>query len=1393
MVNLHKWVVCFLFTVLTFFAPKQIIAQNVLSFKNYSVENGLSDFTVNCIFQDSYGFIWIGTSNGLNRFDSYKIESIALDNSKQNFYYPKNFYTVFEDKQQNLLFGTDNGLYKYTRTTGTFELITGKDSSESKLNLSNYAIRNIVEDKSGNLWIGTYEGLNKVTPDSSVIIYKHDKENNNSINSDLITTLHLDGNGNVIIGTSDGFAIYNSTTDNFERYYHYHSDQISSPEQKYVTSIEEGPGNIIYLGTWGLGLYEFDLNSKKMINNFRQDPAKENGLSSNTIFALKQDNEGNLWIGTENGGLNKYDRKTERFTVHKHEDYFLNSISGNTIKCIMADNHNDLWIGTYMGGISKLDFNKIKLNHYQHLYNKRNSLSNNKVTSFEEIAKNDIWIGTDGGGINRFNPTTGMFKHIRFNENDQTGILTDVVMALEEIDNGNVWAGTYKEGINILNRQGKRIANHKMDLKDTLTLSGNNISSIFQDSYGRIWTGVSYDIPCLYRGNGKFTRIVYPDNSNHAVRDVRDFLEDKNGNVWMGSNGYLYKLESITDGKFNFKKYNIIKGTDEQFITTITALEQDKNEALWVGTNGRGLIRFVPSTNEVTHFTMEDGLPSNVIAGLTLYDDGSIWVSTGKGLVQVNVRASIGKDDFLLKSFDLHDGLQGDVFNIGAATTSSDGMLLFGGNGGFNGFYPWKIQQNDRVPPVYITDLQVNHQKVTKENDILMGKAILATNNIELSHNENTVSIYFTAVDFKNSDKILYKYKLKGFEDQWNYAGSERKATYTNLSPGTYTFHVQAANNDEIWNFDGAMLSIQVSPPWWLTYWALIIYVVTVTSVILLFRKYLLVKERKRNELRLNQVRSEKMQELNELKLQFFTNISHEIRTPLTLILGPVQELLNRWNYEPKQKLQLDLILRNTKRLFQLVDQLMDFRKLENQTLPFQPEKNDIVNFVKVIYGDFRHLANNKGVSYYFHSSHNSYSTYFDEDKIQKVVNNLITNAFKFTRSKGRIEVRLHIDEEKENYVIEVSDDGIGIEAEHIQKIFDPFYQAHGKYYKKFKGTGVGLALCKSLVEIMNGTIEVNSKKNGEIKDGFNTVFTVTCPLIDQHVLTEPNTTIETSGLQDENEIILESPEIIENDVSEIVTDLPTVLLVEDNPDVKTFIQSHLGEQYQFIFALNGKEGLNKANEILPDIIISDIIMPEMDGIEMCYNIKSSSQTSHIPIIILTAKNAEGSILEGLDTGADAYLTKPFNINVLGLYLKNILHAREKLHKLYQSDYSLTDLKKYRNNKDKDFLKTVIDKIKENISEFEFGVDELAKEVGMSRTNFYKKIKDLTGLTVNDFIKNLKLKVAANLLLKSDYNVNEVAYQIGFKDASYFSRCFKETFGSLPKEFVRGHNEKKGV
>ncbi|HKK63103.1 MAG TPA: two-component regulator propeller domain-containing protein, partial [Bacteroidales bacterium] len=938
--------------------------QNALIFQNFSLEQGLSNNTVNHILQDSYGYVWIGTGNGLNRFDGYKVEKVPFEenteiNSKHNV------YCLYEDRNSNLIVGTDKGLYRFMRKTGKIQLECGSDERANRIKLSNYAIRAIVKDNNENIWVGTFNGLNRISPNGDIKIYKHDDSDANSINSNIITCLFT-YDDNLLIGTNDGFSFYNEVTDNFERVYHYSKDDLSNLEQKIVTCIEKGSGSTIYIGSWGLGLFEFNMKMKEFVRNHTYDSSKENCISGNTIFALKYDKEENLWIGTENGGLNRFEEAKSKFTIFTHEDYFYDNLAGNTIKCISTDNHGDLWIGTYQGGISKLDFNKIKLNHYQHLYNTPSSLSNNKITSFVENKPSDIWIGTDGGGINRFDPGKGTFQHIKHSKDDPYSLKTNIILSLGIMDNGEVWAGTYNEGINVLDKNGRLLASHKMKLEDSLTLSGNNICSVFQDSKSRIWVGVSYRLPCLYIGNGNFIRINYPVNSNHAIQDVRDFHEDSKGNIWIGSNGYLFRLDSVVNTKLYFKKFNIFQESNNNYITTITSIEEDKENNLWIGTKGRGLIKFETKTGKSKIFTLKNGLPTNNIESLTYYQDGSLWSGTTEGLIQVNTDYEKEDDELILRSYDSHDGLQGDVFNVNAVLNTEDNMLLFGGNNGFNAFYPWKLEPNENVPPVYITGLQINHQDITNSNDILDGRTIMSTDVINLDYKENTVSLFFTAIDLKNSEKVVYRYKLEGFEENWNYAGIERKATYTNLATGDYTFRVQAANSDGKWNRHGTSLTILISPPWWQTYWALGIYIFVVTTVILAFRKFLLKKERKKNELSLEKIKVEKERELNDMKVQFFTNISHELRTPLTLINGPIEELLAKWEYEPKQTLHLQLILRNSKRLFQLVDQLMDFRKIENETLPYSPSRAELVSLIKIIFADFNHLASNKNIDYRF-------------------------------------------------------------------------------------------------------------------------------------------------------------------------------------------------------------------------------------------------------------------------------------------------------------------------------------------------------------------------------------------------------------------------------------------
>ena len=1369
-----------LFSIFLFvYSLGNISAQQQLSFENISVQDGLADYTIHDIYQDSYGYIWVGTENGLNVLNSIHIKKLPLVDSA-GFNRPvRNVYCFLEDENQNVLIGTDNGLFLYNRMHDEYILLSCRDSAKSIYKLSNHAIRSMIFDMDKNLWLGTYEGLNKLTPDGQSKAYLHNPNDSNTINHNVVGALFIDGKNNLVAGTSEGFAIYNPEKDNFDRYYPYRKNDITSPEQMIVTSFVSIDSIHFLAGTWGLGLYKFNVQTKSFINNYRSNHLSSKSLSGNTIFALNKDENNLIWIGTENKGLNRFNPIDNTFTSFTTQEYHNASIAGNTIKCITIDNHGDMWLGTYNGGISKLDFNKISFNHYRNNYSAKNSLSNNKVTSFLELSSDQVWIGTDGGGINIFNPDKGELKQNRYDKGDIKSIKTDIIMDLCLTKNDRIWVGTYSEGINVLNTNGELIDWYKMDLDDTLSLSGNNISKIFQDSKERIWAGVLYDVPCLYTRENYFIRLSFPSNVNYPIHDVRDILQDKQGNIWMGSNGFLYKLESFKNHKFDFSRINLFNDVAANIQPTITSIEEGENGLIWIGTSGWGIVVYSPVKNTIQRLTTEEGLPSDDISSITTYPNGSIWMSTGNGLAEIRDFNFDKKVD--LRVYNAIDGLQGDIFNIGASLTTSNGLLLFGGNNGFNVFNPEKIESNTKESPVYITDIRVNHEELNKDSKLLKGKNLLFLDKMELKYDQSTLAFSFAAVDFKNTAKIKYKYRLKGLEENWNIAGDERRATYTNLKPGNYTFQVQAANSSGIWNREGVSMDVVIFPPWWQTWWAAMIYVIVVTLFVLLFRTFLLQKERKRNVLQIKKMEAEKNLELNKLKMQFFTNVSHELRTPLTLINGPVQALTSNWKYDKEQVLQLNIIKRNTKRLLQLVDQLMDFSKLESETLPFRPAFSDLPSFLNLIFKDFIHLAESKNVQYTFTKNTEAFSTWFDTDKMQKILYNLISNAFKFTRDNGKINLELRV--QNDAYIIKVSDDGIGIDSDHLDNIFLPFYQAHGKYFKKFKGTGIGLSLCKSLVKIHNGEIFVESG-NKEIVNGYQTVFTLKFPLLKSEEKQKEDFTLKALDNQINEDLPIDEFPVFRKPGSESVN-LPAVLLVEDNADIKSFISSQLKSAYVFIFAANGREGLEKAKKHMPDIIISDIIMPEMDGVEMCNIIKNTPETSHIPIIMLTAKNEEKSILKGLETGVENYLTKPFNINVLALYINNILTARIKIQEQYKYDFSFKNVKLSTNKTDEEFLGFLIERIKHNLSEFDFGVDQLARETGMSRTNFYKKIKNISGLTVNDFIKNIKLKFAASMLLNSDMNVNEVAYNIGMKDPSYFSRCFKKTFGSLPRDFVK--------
>ena len=812
---------------------------------------------------------------------------------------------------------------------------------------------------------------------------------------------------------------------------------------------------------------------------------------------------------------------------------------------------------------------------------------------------------------------------------------------------------------------------------------------------------------------------------------------------------------------------------------------EDSKNVLWFATN-LGLVRFDYKMDSVLVYNQNDGLPSNYISGILEDKQGNLWVSTKNGISQFDIKNK------KFKNYDIEDGLKSNFFTT-ACFKDVDGTMYFGGVYGFDVFHPDSIKKNTFVPPVVLTDLKLFKESVTIGKEIngrvLLPQSISSLKEIELKYNESMITFDFVTLNFTASAKNQYAYMLEGFDDTLRYVGNEQSATYTNLNPGTYTFKVIASNNDGVWNKTGTSIIVKVLPPWYKTGWAYVLYVLLIIFVVVLVRNSAIKKEKLKNQLALEKLELENTRELTkksfeveQMKVRFFTNISHEFRTPLTLIIGPVQEMLadkNLSSYATK----LNLMLRNGQRLLRLINQLMDISKLEIEKMQLSVSKNNIVEFINDIYSSFIPFAEQRGIDYKISIGNQPPETWFDTDKIEKIVFNLLSNAFKFTPNNGVIILDIQFVEN--NIQLQVKDNGVGIVKENLEFIFDRFYQAKNSENAHHQsGTGIGLALVKSLAELHHGNVSVHSIE----KEG--TTFTVTFPINKEeyHAVEISEESIEPSILNSLESSPLLNVKNNEDDLNQSTNDdgknKKLILIVEDNEDVRVYLKEIFKKEYRVEEATDGVLGLIQANLLFPDIIISDVTMPNMDGITFCQQLKTDEKISHIPLILLTARASEEFQLKGYETGADAYITKPFNAELLQVRVKNLIESRKKLRSLFSSEPSAEILEIAPTSSDEKFLKRTLEIIEKNIAKEDFDAESLAREVGVGRTVLYSKIKALTEQTVHEFIKIVRLKKAAHLLTTSDVSVKEVVYLVGFKHHTHFTQCFKEHFGVTPSKYA---------
>ncbi|MGE6219484.1 two-component regulator propeller domain-containing protein [Nubsella zeaxanthinifaciens] len=1356
-------------------------AQKQLSFKRITINEGLSQNTVFCIAQDKTGFIWIGTEDGLNKYDGYEFTIYKHQNNDPKSLSHSQINALLEDKKGNFWVGTSDGLNLFNKHTETFSKIGYATSGEGT---SGDFISTIYNDSRGNLWIGTYNGLKYYDYESRKLhAYNVGFVGKNREASNRVQTIFEDRNHNIWVSIGKSLKCISAQTKKLIEL----PTPIANDKILYaanVRAINQTPNGDMWFATEGLGLIKF-ISASNSIQRYSHESGNSGGIPTNIIRTLFNNGDHELWIGTRDG-LSVLNTQSDQFLNYRYSTFDAQSLSHNSIRCILKDRSGNIWLGTYAGGVN---FYGASSNNFGYIGQKSvgNTGLTHRVVSSIIADGNGLWIGTEGGGLNYINRSSGVTKSYVINSVQQ-----NIVKSLAK--QGNLlWIGTY-DGLSCLNTQSNQLINYEITQNDGKP-ENKQVYAISVTNNG-IWLGTDGRGLKFRDVNGNITSYLNDKKNPNTLSGnvVLSLLKNTDDKIWVGTEHGLNYFDAKT-GKFKRYQHQNNNPFSLQH-NTVLSLFYDSKHRLWVGTEGGGLSFLDTNNGKFYNINETYGLASAVIHAIREDKQGNLWVSTNKGLSKISFKKfslPFKNENIVVLNYTVQDGLQSNQFTSGAVETNAQGEIFFGGINGVTYFYPEKIIYNKIKPKVVITDFLIKNNPVKIEDDSPLKKSINETDLITLNYDQAFITFKFAALNYINPEKNKYAYKLKGFnDDDWHYVGNQRQATYTNLDAGTYTFEVKAANNDGLWTNQIKSVKIVVLPPWWKTWWAYLLYAAIIGTLLYAFNSYSVKTTKLKHELELQHVSHEKDQELAKRKLSFFTNISHEIKTPLTLILGPIDKLINQNEGNNKTLNQLRLIQRNGERLVRLINQLLDFRKFEEDSMVLQTAEGNIVRFVREVVIAFEPYAQHRHIKLKFSSEQQSLRLWFDRDKLEKVIYNLISNALKFTNEGGQVLVSVHeVDVEGVKMAsIAVEDDGIGIPPDQIDRIFEKFKHFDNEGVNS-SGTGIGLAFSKGLVQLHRGKINVESILASPNNSG-RTVFTMLLPIGNAHLSesemiqnyknSEDITSYKGTEISNTSKLALEKRK--QQVLNAAGKDKLILLVVEDNSEVRQFVSSHFESNFEIHEAENGKVGIEQALKIIPDIIISDVMMPITDGITLCKTLKTDTRTSHIPVVLLTARTPIIFNIEGLETGADDYITKPFNLNMLEARIWNLLDNRQKLRERYSKEVTLQPTNVAITSPDEKFLEKIMAFIEKNIAEPELSVEELGNVAGMSRVTLYRKIKALTNQTAIEFIRSVRLKRAAQLLQQNKFNVNEVAYMVGFSDVDYFRRCFKEEFKLTPKEYA---------
>ena len=1338
-------------------------------FLHLGVADGLSQGSVFSIIQDHKGFIWIGTRDGLNKYDARKF-TIYRNNPKDPTSLGHNFIqSIFEDSKQRLWVGTLSGLNLYNRDTDHFTQLKFLKNNGDIL-LVPPTIFHIMEDSRQQVWFATSQGLFRIHEGANLyvesVLFKGFKDRTGKVfDFDIFRYVFEDREGHIWVCVDNMVVklpvlVKGGQVRDILSAVILDTGALDKVDNRTTAIIETNPGEL-WVATRNNGVKVLD-KGLNVIRQFRSGANNPLSLIDNDIRSLLKDKKGNVWIGTGTG-LSLFDGV--RFHSF-HATGLRDDLSNNSIRPIFQDSRGSIWIGTYYGGVNIVDQTSPAFKNYA--YDPlRNSLSFNVVSQFIEDENKNLIIGTEGGGVNFFNVKTGVFKTARHGEGN---LSSNNVKSICRTRDGDLWVGTYQAGLNVRKKGENRFKNFKHNRADGYSLVNDNVYALLEDRQGDLWIGTFGGGLQVWRKKDEMRSEVYNIANGRLRSDmIRTIFEDSKGNLWAGSQWGLYVKWSGTTlfeaFLHNEQDPNSISGND------ITCIFEDHKGSIWIGTNMRGLNMYSPKEKTFRQLDQSDGLAGNSIFGIL--DDGHdrLWISTNGGLSCLEV--STGE----VRNYNHFDGLIGDEFIPNAALKLYDGRMAFGSFSGFTIFHPDSIVVSTFEPPVVFTGFKVFNKEV-----VLQGtNDISSMSEISLKHDQNVFSLEFSVLNYVIPDKNRFAYFLEGFDKDWNYVDNPL-ITYTNLNPGTYKLLVKGTNNDGVWVKQPTVLKIKILPAPWKTWWAYTAYVLISLIGIYFILRFVRDRNRLKNKLYLEQLAFEKQKEIQEERLNFFSNVSHEIRTPLSLIVGPLERIKNNFDIPQEARKLLLTAHGNVTRLTDLVNQLLYFRTQEQRLGDVTFTNIPISGFIQELLKRFSFSFEEKGVKLLFVDDlPQDFQIIADPDKLEKIIVNLVSNALKFTEKGGEVRLDIHRKKGEKNYNIIVSDTGIGISEKDIPHLFERFFKASSKG-EIFPGFGIGLALVKSLVEVHGGEISVHSdlQKSG---NRYNTVFQITMPLGLDRSYDNMSHELDTLDDKTETENTASYLHEISDDDMDTKESKPILLVVEDNSELRTFIADSLNSKYDVLTAENGDIAWEIVKEESPDIVISDIMMPGSDGIGLLQKIRSDKNTNHIPVILLTALTAEPHVIHAFREGTDDYITKPFSVDILLAKIDNIFKTRKLLEEKFTRDY-LLEPQKDEALAVNSLLQKAIDIVEANIEDELFGVNDLADRMGMSRSVLYRKVKQISGLSIVEFINIIRLKKAAQILeTNNSINVAELAYKVGFTDPKYFSKQFKKYFKKSPSKY----------